>query len=88
MKTAILYHPASEFSRAVEEYVRDFERQKSLVIELISLETREGAELATLYDIVKYPAVLVRRDSGELLKHWEGDPLPLMNEVAGYLIQR
>ncbi len=87
MKISILYHPASEFARAVESYARDFERQKGAAIELISLETREGAELATLYDIVQYPAVLARRDSGELLKHWEGDPLPLMNEVAGYLAQ-
>ena len=85
MKVSILYHPASEFARMVEDYARDFERQKGSTIELISLETREGAELATTYDIVQYPAVLARRDNGELLRHWVGDPLPLMNEVAGYL---
>lgn len=69
----------------VEEYAHDFERQKGTAIGLVSLETREGADLARLYEIVRYPALLVSRESGELLKHWEGEPLPLMNEVAGYL---
>lgn len=85
MKASILYHPQSEFSRMVEEYSHDFEHFKGTPIELISLETKPGADLAALYGIVKYPALLVRRDNGDLIKHWEGDPLPLMNEVAGYL---
>lgn len=86
MKVAILYHPESEFARIVEEYARDFERQKGNVVDLISLETKEGANLAALYNIVRYPALLVKRDNNDLIKHWEGEPLPLMNEVAGYLI--
>lgn len=69
----------------VEEYVHDFEHHKGVSIELTSLDTRPGADLATLYGVVQYPALLVRRDSGELVKLWEGAPLPLMNEVAGYL---
>lgn len=85
MKISILYHPNSEHSRTVEEYAHDFEHQKGAAIELISLDTRPGAELAALYGIVQYPALLVRRDSGELIKHYEGEPLPLMNEVAAYL---
>lgn len=86
MKVCILYHPQSDHARRVEEYANDFQRIKGKQIELLSLETREGAELATLYDIVRYPAVIARRDNGELLKHWEGDELPLMDEVAAYSI--
>lgn len=85
MKLSILYHPDSEFARTVEEYAHDFEHQKGAAIELISLETREGADLATLHDIVQYPALFVRRETGELVKHWQGLPLPLMNQVAAYL---
>lgn len=85
MKISILYHPGGEFVRLVEEYARDFERQKAVAIELISLDTRPGAELGVVYDIVQYPALLVRSDNGELLKHWQGMPLPLMDELAGYL---
>lgn len=85
MKVSILYHPASEFARSVEEYSHDFERQKGTAIDLLSLESRDGADLATLYGIVSYPALVIRKDSGDLVKHWEGIPLPLMNEVSGYL---
>jgi len=85
MKVSILYHPESEFARRVEEYAHDFERQKGKTIELLSLETRQGADLAALYEIVRYPALLIRQDNGDLIKHWEGELLPLMNEVAGYL---
>ena len=85
MKATILYHPQSESARRVEEYVHDFERLHSTTIELVSLETKEGAELAKLYDIVQYPAVLAMRDDGELLQHWQGEQLPLMDEVVAQL---
>ncbi|MBI3338499.1 hypothetical protein HY003_04345 [Candidatus Saccharibacteria bacterium] len=68
----------------VEEYTHDFERTKGKTIELISLETKKGAVMAKLYDIVRYPALLVLRDDDQLMKHWEGDSLPLMDEVVGY----
>ena len=85
MKLIILYHPNSEFARSVEEFVHDYERQVwGQTAELMSLETREGAEAARLYGIVQYPAVLALRDNGELLKEWQGERLPLINEVASY----
>lgn len=84
MKVVVLYHPISEHARHVEEYAHDFERTKNIPMQKISLETPEGAHLARLYDIVQYPAIAVTQDNGNLMKHWEGMPLPLMNEVAGY----
>lgn len=87
MKASILYHPKSETSRVVEEFIHEFERTRNKSINPVSLETKEGAELAKLYGIVSYPAVIVTRDNGEYLKHWEGELLPSMDEVAGYLAQ-
>lgn len=84
MKVVILYHPESDRAREVEIYARDYDSSQHREIELISLETREGADMARLYDIVKYPAVLAVRDNGELLKHWQEEQLPLMQEVAAY----
>ncbi len=84
MKVHILYHPSSEHSRIVEEYAHDFARIKGKKVDLISLETREGAAMATLYDITRYPAILVTRDDNELLKYWDGVPFPLMDEVIAY----
>lgn len=81
-----MYHPKSEEARTVEEYAHDFERTKGHQIDLISLETQDGADHARVYDIVQYPSLLVLKDStNELVKFWTGTPLPLMDEVASYL---
>lgn len=85
MKLSILYHPDSESARSVEEFSHNFQKQTGQEVEFVSLDTSSGWELARLYDIVSYPAVLVRRDSGELLNSWQGESLPLINEVAGYV---
>jgi hypothetical protein len=85
MKVVALYHPNSEGARIVEEYARDFEHQRGKKIELTSLETREGVALASLYDITRFPALVALRETGEMLAMWQGEQLPLMNEVAAYL---
>lgn len=85
MKVLILYRPNSEHSRLVEEFASDFKRREpSRRIELTSVDTRGGAALASLYDIVQYPAILATTDDGQLLKYWQGEQLPLMNDVAAY----
>jgi len=85
MKLLILYRPDSEHSRAVDEFSHEFERNHAgKKVELMSLNTREGAALASLYDITRYPAILATTDDGQLLQNWQGDQLPLMNEVAAY----
>jgi hypothetical protein len=86
MKAVILYHPKSEEARKIEEYARDFERRKDKKIELLSLETRDGSSTATIYDIVRYPALMVLDIDGRLQKGWQGDGLPLMDELAAYLV--
>ncbi|MES2970936.1 MAG: hypothetical protein V4702_01275 [Patescibacteria group bacterium] len=86
MKACILYRSDSEFSRIVEEYARDFEHFKGKVIELIDLNTRDGAAMATLYDILHNPTLVVIRDDGQLVKDWQGEHLPLKDELAGYLV--
>ncbi len=84
MKIIILYYPKSEHARTVEEFAHDIERQQGVKTEFMSLATKEGAAIASLYDIVRYPAILAMRDTGELLQFWSDDELPLMNEVASY----
>ncbi len=85
MKVLILYRPNSEHARLVEEFIRDFQsRHQSDHLEVLNLDTREGSSTASLYDIVQYPAILVVQDFGRLQKSWEGEQLPLMEEVASY----
>ena len=86
VKAFILYHPNSENARTIEQYTHDFESVHYAEIDKMSLETKEGAALATLYDITTYPALLVLRDdSRQLVKAWQGLPMPLMDELAGYM---
>jgi len=84
MKALVLYRPNAEFARMVEEYARDIESQKGLTLELISVDSIEGADMAKLYGIVQYPAILAIREDGQLMREWQGERLPLMDEVAGY----
>lgn len=81
----VLYHPVSEHARKVEMFARDFERIHHTAPELVSLETKEGANLAKVYDVVQYPAIIVTQDDGAHMKQWEGIPFPLMDEVAARL---
>lgn len=86
MRVLILYQPKSEHARAVESFVRDFKlRHEAGRIELVDVDNREGIATASLYDIMSYPTILALRDDGTVLHSWEGDMLPLMDEVAYYL---
>jgi hypothetical protein len=84
MKIYVLYRPRSEHARKVEEFAHDFERQGGRSVETVSLDTRDGAATASLYDITKYPAILVLREDGQLVRMWAGEQMPLMSEVASF----
>lgn len=84
MKVVVLYRPQSEHSRIVEDFLRDFDRRYSreVAIETVDLNTREGSSMASLYDIVQYPGILVVNSFGSVIHSWQGVELPLMSEVA------
>jgi hypothetical protein len=87
VKLLILYRPISDHATVVESFVRDFKQQHEAGqdLELVSVDTRAGDDMARLYDVTAYPAMLALSDDGVVLNMWMGQPLPLMNEVAGYL---
>lgn len=86
MKIVILYRPESEHATEVETFVRDFQRryEAGKRVEMKSLSTRDGATTASIYDVTAYPAIMALTDDGRPLNIWQGRPLPLMDEVAGY----
>ena len=88
MKLLILYRPNSEHARAVETFIHDFESRHvpPAKVEVLSLDTRDGAATASLYDVVQYPAMLATTTDGSVTRMWEGQTLPLMSEVAGSLL--
>ena len=86
MKALILYRPNSEHARSVEEFLNMFKRlHPEKKTEMVSLDTREGSSVATLYDVMQNPAIVAVKDDGSVLKIWQGEQLPLMDEVAAYL---
>ncbi len=85
MRVVLLYRPKSEFARGVEEFVHEYERRDaSRHIELLDYDSREGQNLAGLYEIYQHPALLVLADDGKVIQMWMGPQLPLMDELAAY----
>lgn len=85
MKVLVLYRPNSEHGRLVEEFIHDFQRRHTDErLEVLNIDTREGSATASLYDVMQYPAIMVLQNDGYIQKLWEGDSLPLMDEVASY----
>ncbi|MBX4199395.1 hypothetical protein KW789_00665 [Candidatus Saccharibacteria bacterium] len=85
MRVVFLYHPKSEQEGRVLDYVHEYKsRHPEIEPELMSLETREGAEMAKLYDVTSYPAVLAVSRDGHLQQFWQGEQLPLMRELDAY----
>lgn len=67
----------------------DFERfHPGLQLATYNIDSIEGSELAQLYGIMDYPAVLALKNDGQVQQQWEGiDKLPLMNDLAYYAQQ-
>jgi hypothetical protein len=88
MKVLVLYRPDSEFARSVEEFLRglhDVHNIDDRNVKVLNYDSQEGAATASMYDIMTQPAIVVTADDGSYVKHWEGNDLPLMDEVASYV---
>ena len=87
MKVLVLYRPNSEYARSIEEFVHDLQTRHNIDerhLEVLDYDSREGAAMASLYDVMTHPAILVIANDGGYVKSWDGRSLPLLDEVAGY----
>lgn len=85
MRLLVLYRPNSEHGRRIEEFVHDYQsRHRGDRLEVLNVDTRDGSAMATLYDVMQYPAILILQTDGYVQKIWQGEALPLMDEVASY----
>jgi hypothetical protein len=85
MKVLILYRPKSEYARITEDFIEAFQRRiNDRDLEIVDMDSREGNDLAGLYDIMQFPAIIVVRSDGTLQKLWLGDELPTVDEVIAY----
>lgn len=88
MKVVVLYRSKSEHGTPVEEYAREFKRRTARDLELLDVDTKAGWDMAELYEVTNYPAILATANDGKLQNMWQGEPLPLMNEVMGYALEQ
>ena len=87
MKLVIVYRSNSEHGRKTEEFIHEFSRRyPDTKIEPLNIDGRDGYATAMLYDITQYPGILVTQDDGTMSMMWQGESLPLIDEVAGYLL--
>lgn len=85
----MLYRPNSEKSGLAEDYATEFSHlHPDKNIELISLNSIEGSEMAQLYGVTNNPAILTISGDGVLLQLWQDEHLPLMDELNFYGINR
>lgn len=84
MKALILYRPNTEHELSVQQYARDFARHTGKDLPLVDVDSREGSELAQLYDVMKFPSIIAIDDMGRMLQLWDSEMLPRFDEVNYY----
>ncbi len=62
------------------------QRYPDIKLDVQSLDSREGSATASLYDVMTYPGILALQNDGAVSAIWQGDTLPLIDEVAGYVV--
>lgn len=85
----VVYRPNSEHARMVDNFLRDIQRMNPGPdrVEVINVDTREGAAIASLYDVMSYPKVMAVADDGRLIQDWEAGKMPLISDVSYYVNQ-
>lgn len=85
MRIAILYRPETEGAGKAMDYARDFSmRYRDKKLDLINVESAEGDNMARLYGLTNYPAIVALSSDGQLLQLWQDQQLPLMSELDAY----
>ncbi len=81
----MLYRSNSESAGQAEDYATEYgRRHPNWKIDLVDVDSPDGANMARLYDITRYPAILALSDDGGLQQLWQDEHLPLMNELDFY----
>jgi hypothetical protein len=85
MRVVLVYKQAMDYSRQVDEYLHDFEKQTGHTLQIMDPESPEGVSFAKAHDLWEFPSVVALADDGSVLNTWKGLPLPLINELSYYV---
>ncbi len=76
----ILYRPNSEHERQVLDLQRELLREQ-VIVQLVNVDSKDGSTIARLYDIVRYPGILLIEPDGRLLQAWSGE-VPQLQDIV------
>lgn len=85
MRIIVIYKPFSDTAREVDEWLSEFERRANIEVEKLDPEMPDGEMFCTARDIVEYPTIVVADTDGKTYESWSGTPLPVIDEVMGYI---
>lgn len=85
MRTVVVYEDGRDYTREVNDFLRDFSRQTGHELETIDPQSNEGTDFCRAYDIVEYPSIIALSDDGVLQNEWRGLPMPTISEVSYYV---
>jgi hypothetical protein len=89
MRLVVIYRQKSDHARPIYELIEMLRRRyPDKRVEELEIDRRDGAADATLYGVTRYPAMIATSLDGRILGMWEGLPLPLIDEVAGSLLEQ
>jgi protein-disulfide isomerase-like protein with CxxC motif len=87
MKLLVLYRPNSEHSLAIEKYCEELKKDiYGINLEIIDVDSTEGAEKMSAYGIMSFPAFIVTRDDGQVQNIWQSEYSPTKDELEAYLV--
>lgn len=87
MRVVVVYKDDQDYSRLVDSFMRDFERQTGRTLEVLDPESTDGELFCRAYDIVEYPTIIALSNDGQLQNMWRGAILPTISEVSYYVSQ-
>lgn len=85
MKIVIFQRPADQLPSTIDDYVERLQQgHPGQQIDILDAEGAQGSDLARLYDVTSYPAVVVTTDDGSFQHAWQGE-LPLPDDIESYV---
>lgn len=85
MRTIVVYKDGKDYTRTIDDFLRDFERQTGHKLETINPDDPDGVHFCETYDIVEYPTIIALSNDSVMQNMWTGLPLPTINEVSYYV---
>lgn len=84
MRVVCVFRDNQDYTRSVTEWMENFRRQTGYEVEVMDPDREE--RFCRIYDIVEYPTIVALDSQGGLREMWKGRDLPLINDVAYYIM--